>query len=57
MLDIPGCFSAGDTLDEALRNVQEAVEVHLYDEELAPEPAMVLGTVLPHSPAALRRRG
>ena len=38
VLDIPGCFSAGDTLDEALRNVQEAVEVHLYDEALAPEP-------------------
>ena len=38
VLDIPGCFSAGDTLDEALRNVQEAVEVHLYDEVLAPEP-------------------
>ena len=35
VLDIPGCFSAGDTLDEALRNVQEAVEVHLYDEVLA----------------------
>jgi len=38
VLDVPGCFSAGDTLDEALRNVQEALEVHLHDEELAPEP-------------------
>ena len=38
VLDIPGCFSAGDTLDEALRNVQEALEVHLHGEELAPEP-------------------
>ena len=28
--DIPGCFTAGKTLDEALRNVQEAVEVHLH---------------------------
>ena len=37
--DLPGCFSAGNTLDEAIRNVQEAVEVHLHGEELAPEPS------------------
>ena len=36
--DLPGCFSAGTTLDEALRNVQEAVEVHLHGEDIAPEP-------------------
>jgi predicted RNase H-like HicB family nuclease len=23
--DLPGCFSAGDTLDEAVRNVEEAI--------------------------------
>ena len=34
--DIPGCFTAGDTLDEALRNVQEAVETHLHGEEEVP---------------------
>ena len=39
VLDIPGCFSAGDTLDDALRNVQEAVEVHLHGEEISPEPS------------------
>ncbi|WP_133510448.1 type II toxin-antitoxin system HicB family antitoxin [Candidatus Thiosymbion oneisti] len=27
--DLPGCFSAGDTLDEALENAQEAIECHL----------------------------
>lgn len=27
--DIPGCFSAGDTYDEALNNVKEAIECHL----------------------------
>lgn len=27
--DIPGCFSAGDTFDEALSNVHEAIEQHL----------------------------
>lgn len=27
--DIPGCFSAGDTLDEALSNAKEAIDFHL----------------------------
>ncbi|MCD5362518.1 type II toxin-antitoxin system HicB family antitoxin [Chromobacterium aquaticum] len=27
--DLPGCFSAGDTLDEAIRNAREAIELHL----------------------------
>ena len=27
--DIPGCFSAGETFDEALANAREAVEIHL----------------------------
>ncbi len=27
--DIAGCFSAGDTLDEAMINVREAIEGHL----------------------------
>lgn len=27
--DLPGCFSAGDTLDEALENVREAIDLHL----------------------------
>lgn len=34
--DIPGCFTAGDTLDEALRNVQEAVETYLHGETEVP---------------------
>ena len=25
--DLPGCFSAGDTLDEAMSNAEEAIEV------------------------------
>ena len=37
--DLPGCFSAGATLDEAIRNVQEAVEVHMFGVEIAPEPS------------------
>jgi len=27
--DIPGCFSAGDTLDEAMANAPEALRLHL----------------------------
>jgi predicted RNase H-like HicB family nuclease len=27
--DLPGCFSAGDTLDDALTNAQEAILLHL----------------------------
>lgn len=27
--DLPGCFSAGDTWDEALENAKEAIEGHL----------------------------
>lgn len=38
--DIPGCFSAGETLDEAITNTQEAISGHL--EILAEE-----GTIAP----------
>ena len=31
--DLPGCFSAGDTLDEALKNAPEAVALWLEDLE------------------------
>ena len=46
--DIPGCFSAGDTLDEALANAREAIELHL--EGLAEDNAdiPVAGTVAQH---------
>ena len=27
--DLPGCFSAGSTLDEAVENAKEAIECHL----------------------------
>jgi predicted RNase H-like HicB family nuclease len=37
--DLPGCFTAGDTLDEALRNVQEAVETYLHGESDVPVPS------------------
>lgn len=40
--DLPGCFSAGATVDEALVAVVEAIECHieglLFDEEPIPQP-------------------
>lgn len=27
--DLPGCFSAGDTLDEAMENAREAIDQHV----------------------------
>ncbi len=43
--DIPGCFSAGESLDEAITNAQEAIASHLEilaeDQELAPKPSLV----------------
>ena len=40
--DLPGCFSAGDTLDNALSSAQEAIECHveglLTDGEPLPAP-------------------
>lgn len=29
MPDLPGCFSAGDTLDEAIEHAREAIELHI----------------------------
>ena len=42
VVDLPGCFSAGDTLREALRNSEEAILCHLdgmlADGETIPQP-------------------
>lgn len=37
--DVPGCNTAGDTLEEALANVQEAVELALEDAADKPSPS------------------
>jgi predicted RNase H-like HicB family nuclease len=36
--DLPGCFSAGETLDEALQQASEAIECHLEALMLDGEP-------------------
>jgi predicted RNase H-like HicB family nuclease len=47
--DLPGCFSAGDNIDEALRNAAEALT--LYAEALAKDGRLLPA---PRSIAALR---
>ncbi|MBA2449653.1 MAG: type II toxin-antitoxin system HicB family antitoxin [Chloroflexi bacterium] len=57
---LPGCFSQGGTVDEALANVREAIQLHLEgieeDGEPAPEdvtPLLALVPVpTPHTVAA-----
>ncbi len=43
--DLPGCFSAGETIDEALTEVVEAIECHieglLIDGEPVPSPTSI----------------
>ncbi|MBS0370213.1 MAG: type II toxin-antitoxin system HicB family antitoxin [Proteobacteria bacterium] len=44
--DLPGCFSAGDTLDEAIEHAREAIELHidgLLDDGEAVPPARPIG--------------
>jgi len=41
--DLPGCFSAGDTMEEALQNTEEAILTHieglLLDNDSIPSPS------------------
>lgn len=39
--DLPGCFSAGDDLEDALQSVQEAIDLHV-------EGLIEEGAALPH---------
>ncbi len=44
--DLPGCFSAGDTLDEAMENAREAValwvETAIDNDQTIPKPSPVM---------------
>jgi predicted RNase H-like HicB family nuclease len=46
--DLPGCFSAGETLDEALNEVVEAIECHLEGLLMDSEPIAVPKTIEYH---------
>ena len=35
---LPGCVSQGDSLEEALRNIEEAIELYIEDVRAAGEP-------------------
>ena len=35
---LPGCHTQGETEEEAMRNVREAIELYLQPDEEAPEP-------------------
>lgn len=43
--DLPGCYSAGSTMEEALENAREAILTHveglLMDEEGVPQPTSI----------------
>lgn len=44
---LPGCISEGDTLDEALENIREAIDLYLEEEPVVlPEKAQVLELVV-----------
>jgi predicted RNase H-like HicB family nuclease len=46
--DLPGCFSAGKTVDEALSNAVEAIECHIEGLMLDAEPIPTPRTVEVH---------
>ena len=41
---LPGCVSQGDTREEALRNIEEAVEVYLEDVRASGDPVPIEDT-------------
>lgn len=42
--ELKGCYSQGDTIEDALVHIREAIELCLEDEEAPGEPAPVLVT-------------
>jgi predicted RNase H-like HicB family nuclease len=36
--DVPGCITVGDTMEETLDNMRDALRTHLDGEESIPEP-------------------
>jgi predicted RNase H-like HicB family nuclease len=47
---LPGCYSQGETIDEALNNVREAIEVHIQSlkddgQDVPKDEGFVIGRV------------
>ncbi len=40
--ELPGCTSAGDTKEEALENIEEAIELYLQPDTIELEPGAIL---------------
>ncbi|HYV42300.1 MAG TPA: type II toxin-antitoxin system HicB family antitoxin [Thermoanaerobaculia bacterium] len=40
--ELPGCASAGDSKDDALENIREAIELYLSPDEPVPDDATVV---------------
>jgi predicted RNase H-like HicB family nuclease len=47
--DLPGCFSVGDTMDDALTNTIEAIECHIEGMLIDNEPVPPVRTIEYHS--------
>lgn len=43
---LPGCISEGDSRDEALQNIREAIELYLETDEAAPPEHCVVDEVV-----------
>jgi predicted RNase H-like HicB family nuclease len=54
--DLPGCLSAGETLDEALQEVVEAIETHLEGLLMDGEPIPTPQSLEHHQGTRLRAR-
>lgn len=44
---LPGCFSQGSTFEEAKKNIEEAVELYLEDENIEENPDTEIQFVAP----------
>ena len=46
---LPGCYSQGETIEEAMRNIKEAIELHLEDlkeeTEIPEDSGFVIGRI------------
>ena len=56
---LPGCFTQGEDIEEALKNAKEAMELHLEgmveDDELVPEEKKLGFTVTVQAPMPERK--